>query len=104
MSASVLNAKSEPHSYVEQCARKRMGNLGGLLVVIFSPIKIGQFQRPSPNRAHQFPLRFGGCAAAWWCSRLPPGNSHNATVSISAPRTVTEIARLSVEPGVREAR
>jgi hypothetical protein len=32
------------------------------------------------------------------------GNSHSATVSVSAPRTVTGITRLSVEPGVREAR
>ena len=31
-----------------------MGNLGGLLVVIFSPIKIGQFQRPSPTELINF--------------------------------------------------
>ena len=80
-----------------------MGNLGGLLVVIFSPVNIGQFQRPSPTELIQFhcalvgALLLGGFTDSSWYS-------HSATVSVSAPRTVTGITRLSVEPGVREAR
>ena len=31
-----------------------MGDLGGLLVAIFSPIEIGQFQCPSPIELIQF--------------------------------------------------
>ena len=78
-----------------------MGNLGGLLVLSGQHRPVST---PISNRAHPVPLRFGGCAAAWWFHGFLLGNSHSATVSVSAPRTVTGITRLSVEPGVREAR
>jgi hypothetical protein len=70
--------QSRPHSYVEQCARKRMGNLGGLLVVIFSPVNIGQFQRPSPTELIQFhcalvgALLLGGFTASSWATLTAP--------------------------------
>jgi hypothetical protein len=81
-----------------------MGNSGGLLVVIFSPIKIGQFQRPSPTELIHFHCALVGALLLGGVHGFLLGNSHSATVSISAPGTVTEITRLSVEPGVREAR
>jgi len=75
-----------------------MGNLGGLLVVIFSPVNIGQFQRPSPTELIQFHCALVGALLLGGVHGFLLGNSHSATVSVSAPRTVTGITRLSVEP------
>ena len=79
---------------------QRYGSLSGLL--IFSPIKIGQFQCPSPTELVQFRRPLVGALLLGGVHGVLLGNSHNVTLSISAPRTVTEITRLSVGPGVRE--
>jgi hypothetical protein len=88
--------QSRSHSCVEERAGKRMGSLGGLLVVMFSPIKIGQFQCPSPTELIQFHCPLVGALLLGGVHGFLLGNSHTATLGIPAPRTVTEITRLSV--------
>jgi hypothetical protein len=89
----VSSMQSRSHSCVEERAGKRMG---GLLVVIFSPIKICQFQCPSPTKLIQFHCPLVGALLLGGVHGFLLGNSRTATLSIPAPRTVTEITRLSV--------
>jgi hypothetical protein len=96
VSSCVSSMQSRSHRCVEERAGKRMGSLDGLLVVIFSPIKIGQFQCPSPTELIQFHCPLVGALLLGGVHGFLLGNSHTATLSIPAPRTVTEITRLSV--------
>jgi hypothetical protein len=67
-----------------------------LLVAIFSPIEISQFQCPSPTELIQFHCPLVGALLLGGVHGFLLGNSRTGTLSIPAPRTVTEITRLSV--------
>jgi hypothetical protein len=96
--ATAISMQGRSHSCVEEHAGKRVGSLSGLPVAIFSPIKIGQFQCPSPTELIQFHCALVGALLLGDVHGFLLGNSHTGTLSIPALRTVTEITKLSVLP------
>jgi hypothetical protein len=80
--------QSRSHRCVEERAGKRVGSLGGLLVVAFSPIKIGQFQCLSPTELIQFHCPLVGALLLGGVHGFLLGNSRTATLSIPARLSV----------------
>jgi hypothetical protein len=69
--------QSRSHGHIEERTGKRMGSLDGLFVFIFSPIKIGQFQCPSPTELIQFRRPLVRVLLLGGVHGVLLGNSHN---------------------------
>jgi hypothetical protein len=71
---------------------------------VFSPIKLGQFQCPSPTQVFQFHCQLAtvllllGDVHGFLLS-----NFHSGTLSVPAPMNVTGITRLSISSRTNEA-
>jgi hypothetical protein len=66
------------------------------LLAVFSPIKLGQFQCPSPTQVFQFHCQLATALRLGDVHGFLLSNSHAATLSVPAPMNVTGITRLSI--------
>jgi len=88
------------HIYLSFTMRRcGQGGLGAVILPAQHLRQLGDVGGDAPGFA-VMRLLWRPLAPAWWCSRLPPGQLSRPTLSIPAPRTVTEITRLSVQPSI----